>query len=224
MNLAITIISCLISIASIASDFRIKLEVEMVDHSTTEGITISVIEQGEQVMSEKLGEDGKSKLKLDEGKLFEVWVYKAGYIPHVIHNVHNEGAGKFKITLYKAKTTQTIDFSNYIMANRSFDEVKKMQIPAEYLADGVNVTSENEISKEEAAALKSIQKLGKHQEKTQKKIDKLLKKQNKAENEIAEISAAIANGSTDKTQGEEQKLKLQKAVVDYQSKVDKLAY
>ncbi len=218
-----TILSAFLLFAQ-AGEFKVKFQIETVDHMSLEGASIYILERGEEVMRQNVTADGDMKLKLEEGRLYEAWIMKQGYTAHVIHNIHSEGDGKFKVTLYKNSDDMTTDFSSYLSANRQFDDVKEMTIPAALLGDSVQLVKEGDMSKDEEKALNSIKSVAKKQEKSQKKIDKLLKKRTKLDEKMSEVSTELAEGETSRTDGEEDKLKIQEKIVKIQGKLDKLAY
>jgi hypothetical protein len=175
-------------------------------------------------MRQKVPADGEVKLKLEEGRLYEAWIIKQGFIAHVVHNIHSEGDGKFKITLYKTDKPMPAITASYIEVNREFDNVKEMTIPVELLGDSIHVVKEDAMYKEEQKALAKIQSIAKSQSKAQKKIDKLTNKRAKLDEDISELSAELQTGEVERTDGEEKKLKLQEKIVKMQNKLDKLAY
>ena len=159
-----------------ADEFKIKLDVDLVDHTPAAGVLVQVVEKGKEMMSVTLEADGETKFELEKGKLFEIWIRKSGYLPHVIHSVHAEGKSKHSLLLYKETKKVSYKAEEYTGVNRTFLDVKKMTIPAEYLADGVNTVTEESLTKVETVNLKTVGKLAKSQEKAQKKIDSTVKK------------------------------------------------
>lgn len=182
-----------------------------------------MVDHGEMVLQEVVGDDGDVRFRLDEGKLFDVWIQHTGYMPHVIHNVHDEGSRKINITLYKGQGNPA-NWSDFAIANRTFDNVKKMKIPAEYLGDSLFVESESKLSDEGKKQLKKIQSIAKSQEKAQRKIDRFTRKRSKFEDKIKSIDADMADGSVSRSDGEQKKLNYQEKLVKYQQKMDKWAY
>ena len=209
---------------SYAGEFKVKFEIQTVDHSAIEVTSLVITEHGEEILRQKVPADGDVKLKLEEGKLYEAWIMKEGYTAHVIHNIHSEGDGKFKVTLYKTSESLPAITSSYLALNREFDNVKEMTIPAELLGDSIRVVKEGTMSKDEQKSLSKIQSIAKSQTKAQKKIDKLIKKRAKLDEDISELSAELATGETERAGGEEDKLKLQEKIVKIQGKLEKLAY
>jgi len=223
MKTLLTTLFLCVSLGLFADDFKVKLEIDLVDHSTISGAMVTVMNNGELSKSEKVGNDGQVKLVLESGLLYDVWIQKSGYTSHVIHNVHSEGDGKFKITLYKQSKTGA-SFDSYKWVNRTFDDVKKMTIPVEHLGEDVNVINEDALTKEESKDISAVEKLGKSQRKTQKKIDKYTKSAANLEKDIDKLTDKIADGSVEKLSGEEDKLKLQEKLVKVQKSIAKLAY
>jgi hypothetical protein len=129
-----------------SDNFKVKLQAQIVDHTSPAGTQVKVLERSKEVLAQSLNSDGDVKLELELGRLFEIWVIKDGYIPQVIHNVHAEGDLKYKISLNKNSKKVTTNKETYQGVFRIFDDVKSMEIPAEYLAQGVSVINENEIS------------------------------------------------------------------------------
>lgn len=203
--------------------FKLKLKVELVNHESVSDTKVRVMNNGAEKQALVLPEDGDIRIELTEGKLYDVWIEKPGYLSHVIHNVHNEGSGKFKVTLYKA-TKKLKPGPDYAGVNRQFDDVKKMTIPAELLEDSVRIVKEDAMTKEQQVGLKTVQKVAKSQNKAQKKIDKLMKKRTKLEEDRNDVTANMASGETSKTDGEAETLKIQEGIVKVQKKLDKLAY
>lgn len=224
MKLLSTLVIALLPIFLFAGNFNVKLKVELVDHGPTVETKIKVLERNQEIMTKKLDDDGTSKIELEEGRLYDIWIIKSGYMPALIHNVHNEGDSKFKITLYKNDKKAMMDEKTFRGVHRYFDEVKAMEIPAELLSQGVKVTKEEDLSTEEKVNLKSVQKIGKSQEKAQSKIDKLVKKRSKLEESIEDVSADMASGSMETSEGDEKKLKYQKKIVKINKKLEKLYY
>mgnify|MGYP002633481118 CR=1 FL=1 len=206
------------------SEFKLKLEVSLVNHEYATGVRVVVQEKGTEVKPETLDSDGKSKLSLDEGRLYDVWVNKSGFLSQVIHNVHAEGTGKFEITLYKETSKLKSNPVAYEGVNRIFDGVKEMTIPAEYLADNVLVVKEEAMTKDEVTYLKTVHKIGKVQVKAQKKIDKLNSKRAHLEEDMSENASDFAAGKVDQTTADEKKLKIQEKIVKTQHALDKLVY
>lgn len=206
------------------NDFKVKLKVELVNHESPKGTTVRVMERGKEQKLLALPDDGDIKVELTQGKLYEIWIEKQGFLPHVIHNVHDEGSGRFKVMLYKTTDKVSSGGEHYAGVFRAFDDVKKMTIPVEHLGDSVHVVKEEEMSKAEKVNLKAAEKVAKSQTKAQRKIDRFVRKRAKLEEEREEVSAEIAAGEMEKTEGEEEKLKIQEKIVDLQKKLDKLAY
>ncbi len=224
MKTLFTIIFSAFMLLAQAGDFKVKFQIETVDHSAIEVTSLVIREQGEEIIRQKAPANGDVKLKLEEGELYEVWIMKEGYVAHVIHNIHSEGDGKFKVTLYKTSESLPAITSSYLGVNREFDNVKEMTIPAELLGDSIHVVKEDAMSKDEQKSLSKIQSIAKSQTKAQKKIDKLLKKRAKLDEEISELTTDLANDETERSSGEEEKLKLQEKIAKIQGKLDKLAY
>jgi hypothetical protein len=208
----------------IANDFKVKIQVELVDHAAPTGTKVKVLERQKELLVQSLDPDGEIKLELESGRLFEIWIVKDGYMPQVIHNVHAEGDGKYKITLYKNAEKLPFNEKTYSGTARIFDDVKSMQIPAEYLAQGVNVVNEDEIPSSQKVNLKAFSKVAKSQEKAQSKIDKCIKKRTKLEEKINEVDAAQVSGEISQIEADEKKLKLQKEIVKINKKLEKLYY
>lgn len=224
MKALITIFFAMIFTIGNANDFKVKIQVQLVDHASPVGTKVKVLERQKELMVQSLDPDGEVKLELESGRLFEIWIIKEGYIPQVIHNVHAEGDGKFKITLYKKSAMLAFDEKTYSGTARIFDDVKSMQIPAEYLAQGVNVVVEDEISSDQKVHLKSFEKVAKSQDKAQSKIDKCLKERSKLEEKVSEVEASLVSGELSQIEADEKKLKLQKSIVKLNDKLKKLYY
>lgn len=220
-----TLLISLISLSNaLADDFKVKIQVTLVNHESPKGVEVKVLERGSEIMSEKLGKDGETKLTLSEGKLYEIVIEKEGYLSHVIHNVHDEGSGKYKITLYRPTKKVKTEGLNYAGINRTFESVKKMTIPAEYLSQGVAVTLKEDINSEEKVNLKAIQKIAKRQEKAQKKIDKYNKKLEKLKKDLSDVNAEYKAGKLSDLEIEEERLKIQKKIVEIEATLEKLDY
>lgn len=224
MKTLFTLIFSAILLSTYAGEFKVKFEIETVDHSSIETTSLVITEHGEEILRQKVPSDGEVKLKLEEGRLYEAWIMKEGYSAHVIHNIHSEGDGKFKVTLYKTSESLPAITSSYLAVNREFDNVKEMTIPAELLGDSIHVVKQDAMTKDEQKALGKIQSIAKSQTKAQKKIDKLINKRAKLDEDISELSAELETGEVERTDGEEKKLKLQEKIVKIQGKLDKLAY
>ena len=132
---------------SYAGEFKVKFEIQTVDHASIEGATLYILERGEKLMNQQVSTDGDMKLKLEEGRLYEAWIQKDGYYSHVIHNIHSEGDGKFKVTLFKSSEGLPSGYGSYLSSNREFDNVKSMTIPVELLGDSVQVIQEASMNK-----------------------------------------------------------------------------
>ena len=160
MKTLFTIIFSAFMLLAQAGDFKVKFQIETVDHSAIEVTSLVIREQGEEIIRQKAPANGDVKLKLEEGELYEVWIMKEGYVAHVIHNIHSEGDGKFKVTLYKTSESLPAITSSYLGVNREFDNVKEMTIPAELLGDSIHVVKEDAMSKDEQKSLSKIHKSG----------------------------------------------------------------
>jgi len=90
-----TLLLCMMSLAvvgtTLADDFKVKLKIALVNHESPKGVSVVVLEKGVEVKSETIDSDGETKFELEKGRLFEIWITKAGYLSQVIHNVHAEG-------------------------------------------------------------------------------------------------------------------------------------
>ena len=222
MRSAFSIILLLIGFTLHAGNFNFKLQVELVDHGDPSQVKVMVYEKGVLLATEEVDEKGDAKLKLTEGKLYDLRLVAAGYYPHVIHNVHAEGDGKVKLKLAKGDVVAST--SGYKNVFRTFDDVKKMTIPAEYLEAGVSIVKEEDLTSEEQAELKRLEKLLKKQEKIQKKIDALNDDIQKKEDEIRALDEDMAEGKLEKLEGDQKKLDAQEELVKLREKVKKLAY
>ncbi|GAB5540153.1 MAG: hypothetical protein Salg2KO_22560 [Salibacteraceae bacterium] len=223
-NATITSLLILIATIGLSNTFKVKIEVELVNHASIQGTTITIKEKGDDIQTINLKSDNSVKVELEKGKLFEIWINKDGYLPHVIHNVHAEGQSKFDVVLFKATKKITPSSEAYRGMNRDYVDVKKMTIPAEYLNDGVEMLKKESMTKVEIQNLKAVEKLGKAQLKAQKKIDKLSKKRDKLDAKITDVKADMDSGESSKIEGDEEILKLQKKVVKLNKKLEKLAY
>jgi hypothetical protein len=188
------------------------------------GVSVIVLEKGVEVKSESIDSDGETKFELEKGRLYEIWISKAGFLSHVLHNVHAEGKGKFNITLYKETKKIQSNKKQFVGIGREFVDVKKMTIPAEYLAEGVLLTKEDDLSKGEIVNMKTVAKVAKGQKKAQSKIDKLKKQRASLEDKITDEEASIGAGEKSKMDGDEAVLKLQKSIVKINDKLKNLAY
>ena len=213
-----------ISLNTFADTFKVKIQVGLVDHSSAAGTAVKVLERNQEVSLERLDSDGQVKFDLEKGKLYEIWIVKEGYIAHLINNVHSEGKGKFDVILYKNSDKVKVDESKRIGMARYIDDVEKMTIPAEYLAQGVEVVKKDELTKDQLVSMKVIEKLSKSQKKSQKKIDKLRSKKEGLEKKGINADADFVAGKMTDTEIEEYRLKNQKAIVKVQHAIDKLAY
>ncbi|GAB4374672.1 MAG: hypothetical protein Kow0075_00520 [Salibacteraceae bacterium] len=223
----ITLIGLVFGATSLlAGDFTVKIDIKTVDHASTVGTVVTVYEKGQPVETHTITEDGEQvKLSLTKGKLYEIWISKGGYISHVIHNVHKEGSSRFDVTLFSTEEKMpTAEYPDYTNANRTFDKIKKMTIPAEFLGDSLKVFKKSELPEAEKKALKHICKMAKRQVKSQRKIDRYTKKRDKYKEKINEMESRIEAGEVAAEKGEEKILKWQKKVVRYQGKIGKLHY
>lgn len=209
---------------TLADDFKVKLKIDLVNHESPKGVSVVVLEKGVEVKSETIDSDGERKFELEKGRLFEIWITKAGYLSQVIHNVHAEGKGKFNITLYKETKKIQSDKKQFVGIGREFVDVKKMTIPAEYLADGVLMMKEDDLSKSQIVNMKTVAKVAKGQKKAQSKIDKLKRQRTSLEDKITDEKASVGAGEKSKMEGDEAVLKLQKSVVKINGKLKDLAY
>ncbi|MDA7744587.1 hypothetical protein N8911_00660 [bacterium] len=87
------------------------------------------------------------------------------------------GTGNIRSLYTKSQKKVTTNTETYQGVFRIFDDVKSMEIPAEYLAQGVSVMNEDDISSNEKVSLKTVSKVAKSQGKAQSKIDKLIRKE-----------------------------------------------
>ena len=99
-----------------------------------------------------------------------------------------------------------------------------MTIPAEYLAEGVLLTKENDLSKSQIVNMKTVAKVAKGQKKAQSKIDKLKKQRASIEDKITDEEASVGAGEKSKMDSNETVLKLQKSIVKINDKLKNLAY
>jgi len=132
--------------------------------------------------------------------------------------------GKFNITLYKETKKIQSDKKQFVGIGREFVDVKKMTIPAEYLADGVLMMKEDDLSKSQIVNMKTVAKVAKGQKKAQSKIDKLKRQRTYLEDKITDEKASVGAGEKSKMEGDEAVLKLQKSVVKINGKLKDLAY
>ncbi|HAW19490.1 MAG TPA: hypothetical protein DCX14_04835 [Flavobacteriales bacterium] len=132
--------------------------------------------------------------------------------------------GKFNITLYKETKKIQSDKKQFVGIGREFVDVKKMTIPAEYLADGVLMMKEDDLSKSQIVNMKTVAKVAKGQKKAQSKIDKLKRQRTSLEDKITDEKASVGAGEKSKMEGDEAVLKLQKSVVKINGKLKDLAY
>ncbi len=202
-----------------AGEFKVKLDIETVDHQSG-GIKVTAFHREQEVMMQTANEEGQVKLKLEEGKLYHLLIQKPGYRNHMIHNVHAEGMSKFNIVLLKGNANGT----GLQGSNREFVSVKEMTIPADQLSEGVTVIEESSLSDAEKKDLASVQKVAKSQQKAQKKIDKLSKKEAKVKLQIQSAESDVQAGKLEETAAEQKKLKLQKKLVKLKKAIDKLEY
>lgn len=222
---SVLVASAALNFSAVAGDeFKIKLTVKQVNHLSPEGARVIVNERQKEVKSESVMSDGEVKLALEKGKLYDIMIAKPGFITHIIHNVHSEGRGKFDVELIKVSKNLDGNLVGYVGANRDFDDVKKMTIPAEYLSGGVKVVSQSEMPAEEKTSLSKIQKEVKGQHKKQKKIDKLVKKSDKINKEIEAVDEKIASSEITALEGEQKKLKLQESLVKVMKDTENNAY
>lgn len=218
------LISQVIGFTSVAADeFKVKLQIEMVDHSSPENVKVRVFEKGNLIQETPVNAKGDADFKLEKGRLYEVWIVKEGWFTHVLHNVHDEGDSKHDVMLFKGISVSGFD-ARATHVNRTFVEVKGMNVPVEYLGDSVAVISLAELSKEQQEGLGTIEKTAKFQKKQQKKIDQLLKKKEKLEADILDLEASIKEGTIDGLTGEKSRLKLQKELVAIERNLVKYAY
>ena len=132
--------------------------------------------------------------------------------------------GKFNITLYKETKKIQSDKKQFVGIGREFVDVKKMTIPAEYLADGVLMMKEDDLSKSQIVNMKTVAKVAKGQKKAQSKIDKLKRQRTSLEDKITDEKASVGAVEKSKMEGDEAVLKLQKSVVKINGKLKDLAY
>lgn len=208
---------------AIADDFKFKLQLETVDHMSMDGTLVTALERGKTFITEKV-KDADVKLELESGRVYEIWIQKEGYVPHVIHNVHDEGDNKHKVTLIKSDTKYPGGIPPYHMANRVFEDVEKMTISADMINDHVLLVKEEDLTSDELKALERIQNIGKEQEKAQKKIDKLKEELQKTDEELAKITEEIAKGEVARTDGEKQIEKTHKEQEKIKKELKDLAY
>lgn len=201
-----------------------KLKIDLVDHSNPSGTAVKVLEKNQEVALERADSDGEIKLELEKGKLFEIWIVKEGYIASLISNVHAEGKSKFDITLYKNNSKVKFDEANRVGFAWYIDDVKKMTIPAEYLADGVTVIKKDALTKDQLVGLKVVAKVSKSQRKAQKKMDKLYSKKESLEKKAVNADSDFTAGKMSEMEIEEYRLKNQKAIVKIQKSIEKLVY
>lgn len=213
----------LITSLTFAGDFKFKIQLKTVDHGSLDGTIITAIERGNTFLTQKT-RDEDVKLELESGRVYEIWIQKEGYVPHVIHNVHDEGDNKHKVTLYKSIAKYPGGIPPYHMANRVFDDVKKMTISADMLNDHVNIIKEEDLSDDEKKALKRIQTMAKDQEKAQKKIDKLEDKLQQLDEDLAKTTEKIAAGEIAHEDGEKSIEKIQKGKEKIMKDLKNLAY
>lgn len=212
-----------LTLSANADQFKFKLKLETVNHEEIGGTIVTFLERGKTAETVKV-KDQDIKVDLIIGRVYEVWIQKEGYIPHVIHNVHNEGDNKNKVTLYKSKEKYPGGIPPYHLANRVFEDVTKMVVPADMLNDQVLLVKEEEMSTEERVSLGAIQEKAKDQEKRQKEIDKLQDDNEDIDKKIKDITEKIAKGDVARKEGEEDIEKLNKKRDKNKKKLKDLAY
>ncbi|NQV52588.1 MAG: hypothetical protein HQ500_05360 [Flavobacteriales bacterium] len=206
-----------------ADDFKFKLQLETVDHMSMDGAIVTALERGKTFITEKV-KDSDVKLELESGRVYEIWIQKVGYVPHVIHNVHDEGDNKHKVTLIKSEAKYPGGIPPYHMANRVFEDVDKMTISAEMINDHVLLVKEEDLTSDEVKALERIQAVGDEQEKAQKKIDKLNEDLQKTDEDLAKVTEEIAKGQIAREDGEKQIEKTKKDQEKIKKELKDLAY
>lgn len=209
--------------ANAADEFKVKLQIEMVDHSSPEGVKIMVYEKGNLIVEMPTNENGAADFKLEKGKVYEIWMVREGFYTHLLHNVHDEGNTRHDIMLYKGISVGDFN-AQPLNVNRTFIEVKAMNVPVEYLGDSVAIVTLSDLSKQQQDDLDKLAKQAKLQKKNQKKLDQLHKQKTKLQEEIVNLESSISAGSVDGLTGEKERLKLQKELVSIERKMIKYAY
>jgi len=208
-NAILSLLVLSLSFTVLADDFNLKLKIETVDHAKLQGAMLTIKEGGKVYLSDKV-KDEEMKIDLEAGRVYEVWIQKVGYVPHVIHNVHKEGTNKFKVTLYKRDEKYPGGIPPYHLANREFDKLDKYTVPAELANEFTVITKEEELTDDEKNALKKIQDMGKDQEKRQKKMDALEQDIESLEKEIKEVKSKLDKGEVAQVDAEKEIERLEK--------------